>query len=71
MRTLGIIDRVQLTPGGLRGGGAVESYRRGCSVTELMWKMRVRNQSTLESYIQETAAATALSQLSPASLVAI
>ena len=71
LHTLGIDDNVRLTPGGLRGGGAVESYRRGCSVTELMWRMRVRNQTTLESYIQETAAATALSQLSPASLQAV
>ena len=49
-----------LTPGGLRGGFAVWSYRRGVAVQNIMWTMRLRSQVTLESYLQETASLNAL-----------
>lgn len=52
-----------LTPGGLRGGGAVESYRRGLPISEIQWRMRLKNQQTLESYLQEVAALSALTEM--------
>ena len=45
-----------VTPGGLRGGGAVAFYRKGGSVSELLWAMRLKQIATLESYLQEVAA---------------
>lgn len=60
---LGVPREALLTPGGLRGGGAVEGYRRGLAVTELQWRMRLRSLATLESYLQETAASSALTSL--------
>ena len=47
----------QLTPGSLRGGGAVHLYHSGIQVTDLLWRLRLRHVATLESYLQETAAA--------------
>ena len=47
----------QLTPGSLRGGGAVHLYHSGLQVTDLLWRLRLRHLATLESYLQETAAA--------------
>lgn len=47
------------------GGGALEEYRRGSEIPRLLWRMRLRHQQTLESYIQETAADSFLAQLSP------
>lgn len=46
---------LRLTPGGLRGGFAVWSYRHGVPIQDIMWALRLRSQSTLESYLQETA----------------
>ena len=71
LETLGIPTAVKLTPGGLRGGGAVESYRRGTSIAEIQWRMRLKNQSTLESYLQEVAALSALTELPSAALRAV
>ena len=56
---------VRLTPGGLRGGGAVAAYRAGVPLPQIQWQMRLRQTHTLEHYIQEVAALTALSQLTP------
>ena len=58
----------RLTPGGLRGGGAVEAYRNGVGIYDIQWRMRVRSQSTLESYIQEVAAISVLSELDHSTL---
>ena len=66
LQLLGVPKRSQLTPGGLRGGGAVEAYRTGTSISEIQWRMRLKQQSTLESYLQEVAAMSALTEL-PAS----
>ena len=44
------------TPASIRGGGAVIQYRRGTQISEIMWKMRLVSQTTLESYLQEVAA---------------
>ena len=46
----------QLTPGGLRGGGCVASFQRGVGIPLLLWKMRLRQQQTLENYLQEAVA---------------
>lgn len=46
LHLLGVeLPHIRLTPGVLRGGSAV-----------LLWEMRLRQQSTLESYLQETGA---------------
>ena len=61
----------KLTPGRRRGGGAVESYRRGFGVSEIQGRMRLKNQATLESYLQGVAALSALTQLSPTTLQSV
>ena len=55
--------RLRLTPGALRGCGAVLSYRRGLSIADIQWRMRLKHQATLEYYLQEVAAITALASL--------
>ena len=54
---------VQLTPGCLRGGGAVFLYHSGTPVTDILWHMRLRHLCTLEYYLQETGASNVLQQL--------
>ncbi|CAE7891767.1 unnamed protein product, partial [Symbiodinium necroappetens] len=56
---------LRLMPGGLRGGGAVHLYRSGHPLTELQWSMRLKHLGTLEHYLQEVAAVTALTDISP------
>lgn len=56
LRQLAIPESFQLTPGGLRGGAAVYHYKNGKPINDLMWLLRLRSQSTLESYLQEVAA---------------
>lgn len=53
----------QLTPGGLRGGGCVASFRRGTGIPLLLWRMRLRQQQTLENYLQEAVAESVLPSL--------
>ena len=65
LRCLDIPRGLSLTPGGLRGGGAVQRYRSGSSPTDLQWLMRLKNFGTLEHYLQELAAVTALTEVSP------
>ncbi|CAE7926253.1 unnamed protein product, partial [Symbiodinium necroappetens] len=50
---------LRLTLGGLRGGGAVWCYRVGVGISDTQWRMR-KHQSTLEYYLQEVGAITAL-----------
>lgn len=57
---LKIPGRLKLTPGSLRGGGACHFYREHQDLGRLMWKMRLRQQQTLENYLQEVGAYTAL-----------
>ena len=45
-----------LTPGSLRGGGALEEYRSGTDLQRILWRMRIRHLVTLEHYVQEVAA---------------
>ena len=62
-QNLGGAQFEHLTPGGLRGGGAVEAYRRGLPVSEIQWRMRLKHQHTLEFYLQELGAVSALAGL--------
>lgn len=39
------------------------AYRRGESIPQILWRMRLVNQATLESYLQELAADSMLVQL--------
>ena len=47
-----------LTPGSLRGGGAVHLYHQGVPIADLLWRLRLKQVTTLENYLQETAAST-------------
>ena len=64
---LGVDSSLHVTPGGLRGGGAVECYRKGMHIADLVWRMRLKQISTLESYLQEVAAMSLLTDLTPQS----
>ena len=64
LKMLGIPKDAGFTPGGLRGGAAVFHYRKGKSIQDLLWLMRLRSQTTLESYIQEVAALNSFAALS-------
>ena len=52
-----------LTPGCLRGGGAVYLYHLGTPVANIQWVMRLKHQQTLEHYLQEVAALGVIHQL--------
>eukprot|EP00435_Cladocopium_sp_Y103_P055244 s81_g18.t1 len=58
---------LRITPGGLRGGGAVAWYRKGGSISELLWLMRLKQIATLEAYLQEVSAISLLTNLPSAS----
>ena len=58
-----IADFKLFTPGGLRGGFAVASYRSGVPIQNIMWAMRLRSQVTLESYLQEAASLSSMASL--------
>lgn len=64
LRHLDVSEGLRLTPGGLRGGGAVCRYRAGAPLPDLQWAMRLKHQGTLEHYLQEVAAVTALTDIS-------
>ena len=55
---------LNLTPGGLRGGGAIYLYHNAAAVTDILWRMRLKHLATLESYLQEIAAVSVLTKLS-------
>ena len=63
MDALAIPPRLRPTPGGIRGGGAVLAYKRGGPISDILWRMRLAQQRTLESYLQETAADSLLVKL--------
>ena len=54
----------KLTPGSLRGGGALEEYRAGTDLQRILWRMRIRHLITLEHYVQEVAAESFLVDVS-------
>ena len=63
LKWLEIPPEIRLTPGGLRGGGAIELHRGGESISDIQWRMRIRQQITLEAYIQEVAVVSLLPDL--------
>jgi hypothetical protein len=63
LREFGISAEIALTPGGLRGGGAVAAYHDDTPLPEILWRMRIKHLGTLESYLQEVAAASILPML--------
>ena len=67
----GIPKSAGITPGGLRGGSAVFHYHTGKPIADILWMMRLRSQTTLESYLQEVAALNVLSSLSMSSKCSI
>ena len=63
LQQLGIPNTLRLTPGSLRGGGAVRAHKRGLPISEMQWRMRLSSQSTLGYYLQETTVASILPSL--------
>ena len=63
MNVLEIPKQVRPTPASVRGGGAIMAYKRGEPIANILWKMRLVSQGTLETYLQELAAETFLVQL--------
>lgn len=61
--TLGVPRTLRPTPAGVRGGGAILAYKRGEAIQDIMWRMRLVSQATLESYLQELAAESLLAKL--------
>ena len=47
LQELGIPKMLKLTPGSLRGGGAVTAHQQGLPIADLQWAMRLRHQVTL------------------------
>ena len=66
LATLGVPSDFKLTPGGLRGGGAVAAYRRGDQVSEIQWRMRLQHLGTLAFYLQEVSALSVIPKLNKA-----
>ena len=64
LKQLKIEETHRLTPGLLRGGGAVAAHKRGVAIQDLTWQMRLQHQKTLSYYLQETTAVSILPSLS-------
>ncbi len=60
---VGIQQLHRLTPGSLRGGGAVWAHKQGYGIQNLMWHMRLQHQRTLSYYLQEVTAVSILPML--------
>ncbi len=65
---LHVDTELRITPGGLRGGGAINEYRKGASIADIQWRMRLKNVVTLESYVQEVAALSVMTSLTDISV---
>ena len=53
------------TPGGLRGGGAVHAYEDDVAIPDIMWRMRLKDVTSLAHYLQEVAVLMSLRSLPP------
>ena len=53
LSTLRVSAALEITPGGLRGGGAVYEYHHNPDIQQLMWRMRLSSAGTLQHYLQE------------------
>ena len=60
LKFLSIEKKHRVTPGSLRGGGAVWGHRQKIPIDELCWKMRLQHTKTLRYYLQEVAAESIL-----------
>ena len=65
LEVLGLPCKLDLTPGGLRGGGAVWAYHSGLSISDIQWRMRLKHQHTLAFYLQEVAALNSILEAGP------
>ena len=63
LRHIGVGKEHRLTPGSLRGGGAVAAHKRGIGINDLLWKLRLQHMRTLAYYLQETTAVSILPAL--------
>ena len=63
LQILQVPPTAQLTPASLRAGGAIAAFHQGVSIPDLLWRMRLRSQVTLEFYLQEMAGASVLPSL--------
>ena len=63
LSALDVAPSLKLTPGGVRGGGALFYFQQGMDINRVMWKMRLKSISTLESYIQELLADSVMAEL--------
>lgn len=63
LRHIGVGKEHRLTPGSLRGGGAVAAHKRGVGINDLLWKLRLQHLRTLSYYLQETTAISILPAL--------
>ena len=63
MKTLGISAKERFTPGCLRAGGTVYLYLSDVPIADLLWRLRLQRATTLEHYLQETAAVSSLLNL--------
>ena len=64
LEELQIGSELRLTPGCVRGGGAVFLYHNEVAVMDILWRMRLRHLGTLEHYLQEVGAMNFVQQLS-------
>lgn len=55
LEALNVPSSAQLTPAGLRAGGAVELYRRGVPIMDILWALRLKSVETFQRYLQEIA----------------
>jgi hypothetical protein len=60
---LGVPLRMGFTPASLRAGGTVHAYNTGTAVADLLWRLRLQHQKTLNHYLQEVATATSLREI--------
>lgn len=67
LKLLQVPVEINVTPGGLRGGGAVSFYRKGGGIADLTWAMRLKQMATLENYLRGVAALSLLTDLPSAS----
>ena len=64
LEELEIGSELRLTPGCVRGGGAVFLYHNEVAVMDILWRLRLRHLGTLEHYLQEVGAVNLVQQLS-------
>ena len=60
---VGLADCAGSDSGLFKSGGALSTFRKGISVHDLLWRMRLRSFATLEFYLQEMSAISILPNL--------